>query len=73
MECGTIGYMAPEIIKNEKYSTKADMFSFAIIMFGVVTDLRPYPLFDNRHINEFQLNQKIVDENYDLNSYLNLM
>ena len=62
--CRTPGYMAPEVINNDPYNTKADVYSFAIIMHQIVTDLIPYPLFERGQINEFQLNQKIIDENY---------
>jgi hypothetical protein len=35
--------MAPEIIRQEAYSEKADVFSFAIIMWELVTRRDPYP------------------------------
>lgn len=49
---GTTIYMAPEVIKNEKYNGKADVYSFAILMFQVVTDLIPYPDFHSKK-NQF--------------------
>ena len=35
--------MAPEIVKQEDYSEKADVFSFAIILWELVTGENPYP------------------------------
>ena len=62
--CGTPCYMAPEVIDGNHYDGKADVYSFGILMYQIVTDCRPYPLFDKGKIKEFRLNQKIVDENY---------
>ena len=41
--CGTPANMAPEIVKQEEYSEKADVFSFAIILWELVTGENPYP------------------------------
>ena len=43
---GTSAYMAPEIANNEFYDEKCDVFSFAIIMFEVLTEnFNPYGEF----------------------------
>lgn len=42
---GTSLYMAPEVIEGNRYNGKADVYSFAILMFEVVTDLVPYEDF----------------------------
>lgn len=39
---GTSVYMAPEVTNGEQYNEKCDVFSFAIILFEVVTLLEPY-------------------------------
>ncbi|KAK8835133.1 hypothetical protein M9Y10_025495 [Tritrichomonas musculus] len=62
--CGTSIYKAPEVINSNKYNGKADVYSFGILMYEVVTDLIPYPLFSKGKLNLFQLNQKIIQENY---------
>ena len=31
--CGTPGYVAPEVLRKEKYGTKADMWSMGVIIF----------------------------------------
>eukprot|EP01029_Cantina_marsupialis_P025028 TRINITY_DN6563_c0_g2_i1.p1 TRINITY_DN6563_c0_g2~~TRINITY_DN6563_c0_g2_i1.p1 ORF type:complete len:727 (+),score=176.77 TRINITY_DN6563_c0_g2_i1:168-2348(+) len=40
--CGTPANMAPEIVRQEHYSEKADVFSFAIILWELLTRKEPY-------------------------------
>lgn len=40
--CGTPAWTAPEIIRGEKYSEKADVYSFAIVMWQVLHDCWSY-------------------------------
>jgi serine/threonine protein kinase/ABC-type phosphate transport system substrate-binding protein len=40
--CGTPCWTAPEIIRGEKYSEKADVYSFGVIMWEVLTRKQPY-------------------------------
>lgn len=35
--CGTYAYMAPEVIEGNRFSTKADVYAFGILMYEVVT------------------------------------
>lgn len=60
--CGTPMYMAPEVIQNNKYNGKADVYSFGIIMYQVITGLNPFPLFQSKW-NEFNLYQFVVGKN----------
>lgn len=39
---GTYRYMAPEVMRNEPYNEKVDVYSFGIIMWQVVTLQRPF-------------------------------
>jgi serine/threonine protein kinase/ankyrin repeat protein len=39
--CGTDDYMAPEVIMGEEYNEKADVFSYGIVMYELVTRLPP--------------------------------
>jgi len=39
---GTIEYMAPEIVKGEKYDEKVDIFSFAIVLWEIFTLTTPW-------------------------------
>ncbi|KAK8875666.1 hypothetical protein M9Y10_005840 [Tritrichomonas musculus] len=41
--CGTLSYMAPEVISGLRYNWKVDIYSFAILMYEVVTESDPYP------------------------------
>ncbi|CAK4886466.1 unnamed protein product [Aphanomyces euteiches] len=40
--CGTMQWMAPEVLGNEKYTEKADVFSFGILMWECLTGKCPY-------------------------------
>lgn len=51
---GTPIYMAPEIVKNQEYSKACDVYSFALIVFELITYQKPY-----ENINYFQLMLKI--------------
>ena len=42
--------MAPEVIKGELYGRKADVYSFGIIMYEVVTKLDPYPALAKKEL-----------------------
>lgn len=57
---GTFAYCAPEVYFGEQFSTKADVFSLAIILWELVTRcikreyMRPYQEFPNLHF-DFQI------------------
>lgn len=53
-ECGTFGYIAPEVLNREGYNTKADVFSAGVVLFFLLTGS---PLF-------FSLNQ---EQTYQMN------
>lgn len=57
-------YMAPEVIKKEPYDFKADVYSFGIIMYEVITDHFPYPDLEDNTITKDQLEAKIINEDY---------
>lgn len=40
--CGTPAWTAPEIVKMERYTDKVDVYSFAIIMWELITRQEPY-------------------------------
>lgn len=60
---GTSVYMAPEVITGNNYNGKADVYSFGILMFEVVTDQAPYPNLPKKNLNMFEFGQKVVYEN----------
>nr|BAH56854.1 AT3G61960 [Arabidopsis thaliana] len=49
--CGSPLYMAPEIIRNQKYDAKADLWSAGAILFQLVTGKPPFD--GNNHIQLF--------------------
>ena len=61
---GTISYIAPEIFRNDPYGPEADVYSFAILMFEVVTDSLANPDLLNGTLNAFFFRNKVVSENY---------
>jgi len=40
--CGTPSWAAPEVLRKQHYSQKADIYSFGICLWEMVTRLRPY-------------------------------
>ncbi|KAL5284778.1 GRK6 family protein [Megaselia abdita] len=39
---GTVGYMAPEVIDNEKYSFSPDWFSFGVLLYEMIDGQAPF-------------------------------
>jgi len=40
--CGTVQWMAPEVLANQRYNEKADVFSYGIILWELLTRACPY-------------------------------
>ena len=60
---GTLSYMAPEVIKDCPYDRKADVYSFGILMYEIVTDSIAYPDLENGKIKEYEFKNKVANEN----------
>ncbi|CAD8082377.1 unnamed protein product [Paramecium sonneborni] len=45
--CGTVGYVAPEILKDQAYNHKVDIFSAGVILFILLTGEMPYVKYEN--------------------------
>jgi len=41
--CGTISFSAPEVLRDQRYSVKADIYSFGVCLWSMFTRKRPYP------------------------------
>jgi serine/threonine protein kinase len=41
-QCGTPSFIAPEILRGEGYTTKADIFSVGCLFFNILTGLPPF-------------------------------
>ncbi|RLN67568.1 hypothetical protein BBJ28_00015387 [Nothophytophthora sp. Chile5] len=63
-EIGTISWIAPEVLRGEQYSEKADVYSFGVILTELDTCRRPYsdglPDDDNRGGNNKHSNTRIA-------------
>lgn len=57
--CGTIGYTAPEIIKDQKYSKCVDMWALGCVLY---TFLCGFPPFYDENVHE--LSRKVVQGEY---------
>lgn len=60
----TLTYMAPEIIRGERYGNEVDVYSFGIWMFEIVTDSIPFPDLEKKKISPYAFQQKILEESY---------
>jgi len=40
--CGSLGYIAPEIYKGEEYGYEVDMFALGVIVFRLLSGVRPF-------------------------------
>lgn len=41
-QTGSLAYMAPEVFRNEEYNQKADVFSFAIVLYEALNLVHPF-------------------------------
>lgn len=55
---GTIQYTAPEVLQFKPYDSKADVYSFGIIMYEIVTNLEAYPELKDQMINPDEFKKK---------------
>ena len=44
--CGTVAWMAPEVIKNEPYSEKVDIWSYGVVLWELLTQDVPFKDID---------------------------
>ena len=75
--CGTLEYMAPEIINNEKYDKSIDIWSLGVLLFEMIHGFNPFEnnnnnnkninlLIDNIKNKKFQFQKNISNECKDL-------
>eukprot|EP01105_Mastigella_eilhardi_P011010 TRINITY_DN2538_c0_g1_i2.p1 TRINITY_DN2538_c0_g1~~TRINITY_DN2538_c0_g1_i2.p1 ORF type:complete len:1913 (+),score=474.61 TRINITY_DN2538_c0_g1_i2:119-5857(+) len=58
---GTPVYMAPEILQSDKYSTSADVYSFALLMLFLLTEKEPYSE-DKQFANAWQISEYVISK-----------
>jgi len=62
--CGTPSYMPPEVFLDDVYTTKADVFSYAMIMYVMITGHAPWSLRSSKKstaTNKFAIVKRIGD------------
>lgn len=63
--CGTLEYMAPEVVKKSKYGMAADYWSVGVLLYDMLTGTPPF-----QHKNDNVLSKKILGDKLRLPSYL---
>lgn len=48
--CGTVAWMAPEVIRNERCSVKVDVWSFGVVLWEILTTETPFKDVDSSAI-----------------------
>ncbi|XP_034480372.1 putative mitogen-activated protein kinase kinase kinase 7-like isoform X2 [Drosophila innubila] len=65
-EVGSLSYMAPEVISNQKYTEKCDVYSFGIILWEIMSRKKPH--YHLSQVSSWVLMQHLVKGNRpDLN------
>ena len=57
--CGTLRFMAPEIINNEEYDNKVDVWSIGIITYQLLRGMCPFTSQDEKILEEKILNDSV--------------
>mmetsp|Transcript_51503 Transcript_51503/g.129217 ORF Transcript_51503/g.129217 Transcript_51503/m.129217 type:complete len:557 (+) Transcript_51503:35-1705(+) len=63
--CGTVEYMAPEVIRGESYDYAADWWSLGVLMYDMLSGHPPF-----RHKNQASLQKKILNDKVHFPKYL---
>ncbi|CAK61992.1 unnamed protein product (macronuclear) [Paramecium tetraurelia] len=66
IQCGTHQYMAPELIKQQNYDNKVDVWACGVILFRLLTGLFPF-----KGNNDAELNKKIIAGKLEFPSFMN--
>ena len=57
--CGTLEYMAPEMMQNKQYSTSVDWFSFGILLFEMLSGINIFKNEKQERIDPDEVPQRI--------------
>lgn len=63
-QCGTPIYMAPEVIEDNVYNEKTDVYAFGILMYEVVTDQIPYPPYQRGDMADYKFKKNVIEKDY---------
>ena len=61
MRCGSPGYVAPELLREEGYNCQADVFSAGVIFYVILTGR---PLFKGSTLKEIHEKNKKCDYSF---------
>ena len=67
---GTPLFMAPEILKQQPYNYKVDIWSLGIMLFMMLTGKLPFPTKDPKTLFQSIINAKITKDSFKSFSYL---
>ena len=55
-----IAYMAPEVLRRENYTHKADVFSFGVVLYEMFSGMRAYADPEHANMSVAALNEAIL-------------
>ena len=55
---GSLRYMAPEVVRSESYTEKADMYGFGLLLYQLITNKLPY-----NGMNKATLIEQVINNN----------
>lgn len=58
--CGTLGYVAPEVLGNDGYSFEVDIWSIGIVLYLMLRGLLPFESKDNKELVKLTMAAKII-------------
>ena len=61
-QIGTLKYMPPEYLRDGLFVKKSDVFSYGMIMYEIVTGIKPYKELEGKEMNIMSFTNKVVEE-----------
>lgn len=62
LNLGSIAYMAPEVLENNRFSPKSDVYAFGILMFELITNGRAFKkLFESNEFNSSDFKENVIN------------
>uniref|UniRef100_H0VYG8 Protein kinase domain-containing protein n=1 Tax=Cavia porcellus TaxID=10141 RepID=H0VYG8_CAVPO len=73
--CGTLSYLAPEIIRGESYGFSVDWWNLGTVMFEMMVGEPPYPFADspkNSDLNTYKVLQSMLEREVHIPHHLSV-
>uniref|UniRef100_A0A286Y4Q0 protein kinase C n=1 Tax=Cavia porcellus TaxID=10141 RepID=A0A286Y4Q0_CAVPO len=73
--CGTLSYLAPEIIRGESYGFSVDWWNLGTVMFEMMVGEPPYPFADspkNSDLNTYKVLQSMLEREVNIPHHLSV-